>query len=171
MVSIVSADKKDFQLLSEIARVTFLESHGHSAPPGVIKSYVKDKFNVNAVEAELHEKENIFNILTYNSKPAGYSKIILNNTHPAIKERNITKLERLYLLKEFYDLKLGHTLFQFNLDFSKKNEQAGMWLYTWKENQRAVNFYKKAGFEIIGSYDFHLAASHSNPNYLMLLRY
>ena len=171
MVSIVTAGKKDFQLVSEVGRLTFLESHGHSAPPVVINNYVKEKFNTGAVKAELNEPANIFHIITYNNKPAGYSKIILNTIHPAIKEKNITKLERLYLLKEFYDLKLGYRLFQFNSDISKRSKQAGMWLYTWKENQRAINFYKNNGFEIIGSYDFKLSESHSNPNYLMFLQY
>jgi ribosomal protein S18 acetylase RimI-like enzyme len=171
MVSIVPASEKDLQLLSEIGRLTFLESHGHSAPPGVINNYAEEKYNAGAVKAELNEPANIFHIITSNNKPAGYSKIILNRLHPAIKQKNITKIERLYLLKEFYDLKLGHTLLQFNIDISKRNEQAGMWLYTWKENQRAVNFYTKKGFEIIGSYDFQLSESHSNPNYLMFLQY
>ena len=171
MVSIVSAGKKDFQLLSEMGTLTFLESHGHSAPADVIKNYIDEKYNADAIRTELNETASIFHIITYNNKPAGYSKIMLNTAHPAIKEKNITKLERLYLLKEFYDLKLGHKLFQFNLDISKGSEQAGMWLYTWKENQRAINFYTKKGFKIIGSYDFKLSASHANPNHLMFLKY
>src|SRR6266480_4684810 len=118
MVSIVLADKKDFQLVSEIGRTTFLESHGHSAPPGVIDNYVKETYSTKAVREELNDTANIFHIISYNNKLAGYSKIILNTIHPAIKEKNITKLERLYLLKEFYDLKLGHALFQFNSDIS-----------------------------------------------------
>jgi ribosomal protein S18 acetylase RimI-like enzyme len=46
-----------------------------------------------------------------------------------------------------------------------------MWLFVWKENQRAIHFYKKAGFHIIGSYDFRLTETHSNPNHQMLLKY
>jgi ribosomal protein S18 acetylase RimI-like enzyme len=171
MVSIVLAGKKDFQLVAEIGRLTFLESHGHSAPPDVIEGYAKKTYNTDAVKAELDDATNIIHIITYNNKPAGYSKIMLNATHPAIKEKNSTKMERLYLLKEFYDLKLGHALLQFNIDISKRNEQAGMWLYTWKENQRAVSFYMKKGFEMIGSYDFKLSESHANPNHLMYLLY
>jgi diamine N-acetyltransferase len=171
MVSIRLADREDVELVSEIGRLTFLESHGHSAPPDVIDEYANKTYNKDAVNAELNNLLNIYHIITYNNKPAGYSKIVLNTIHPAIKEKNVTKLERLYLLKEFYDLKIGHSLFQFNLDLSKKSEQAGMWLYTWKENPRAVNFYIREGFEIIGSYDFKLAPSHANPNHLMYLRY
>ena len=99
MVSITLAGKKDFQLLSEMGTLTFLESHGHSAAPDVINNYKDEKYSAGATRAELNEPANIFHIITYNNKPAGYSKIILNTIHPAIKEKNITKLERLYLLK------------------------------------------------------------------------
>ena len=170
-VSIRKAGYYDFQLLSELGKQTFLESHGHSASPEIISNYRNEKFNPDAISAELNQIANIFHIITYNGKPAGYSKIIFNTNHPAIKEKNVTKLERIYLLKEFYDLKLGHQLFQFILDISKSSNQSGMWLYTWKENQRAIKFYITNGFKIIGSYDFKLSESHSNPNHLMFLTY
>ncbi len=171
MTKIEPAGENDFELLSELGRLTFLESHGHSAPPGVINDYVKKQYDINTVKAELSDAVNIIHIISYNNKPAGYSKIVLNSPHPAINEKNITKLERLYLLKEFYDLKLGNELFKFNLDISKRNEQAGTWLYTWKENPRAIRFYTNQGFEIIGSFDFKLSESHANPNHLMFLGY
>jgi ribosomal protein S18 acetylase RimI-like enzyme len=46
-----------------------------------------------------------------------------------------------------------------------------MWLYTWTGNERAVSFYLKAGFKIIGSHNFKISATHSNPNHRMLLEF
>lgn len=79
-------------------------------------------------------------------------------------------MDRLYLLQEFYDLKLGLKLLEFNIAISKKANQLGMWLYTWAENKRAVSFCLKTGFDIIGKADFKISATHSNPNYLMYLK-
>jgi ribosomal protein S18 acetylase RimI-like enzyme len=91
--------------------------------------------------------------------------------YPDSKIKNLAKLERIYLLKEFYDLKLGSALFNFNVDLSKQNNQMGMWLFVWKQNLRAVNFYKKNRFAIIGSYNFKISETHSNPNYQMFLKF
>lgn len=171
MTSIVKADVTDFELLADIGRQTFIESHGHSAPACDIEAYVTEKYSSDSFKKELENENNIYYALFHNKKPAGYSKIILNSSHANIPFLNVTKLERLYLLRDFYDLKLGLALFNHNVQLSKLNGQDGMWLFAWKDNDRAVNFYIKNGFEIIGSCNFKISEDHSNPNHQMLLKY
>ena len=171
MSSIIKAAAKDSQLLALIAEKSFIESHGRSAGQEVIDSYVKEKFSRDAFKEELSSSQNIYHIIFHDDQPAGYSKIILNSAHPTIPIKKVTKLERIYLLKEFYGLQLGLELFEFNLNLSKQQDQEGMWLFVWKENQRALSFYKKNKFRIIGSHDFKLSETHANPNHLMFLEY
>lgn len=171
MTSIVKAKEKDSQILSDIAKLTFIESHGNSAKTEDINVYVTEQYNTDAFKEELSETKNIYHIIYQDKRPVGYSKIIFNTPFTNSPIKNITKLERLYLLKEFYGLKIGRELFQFNIDLSKKNNQAGIWLFVWKENHRVVNFYKKNSFIIIGSHDFKISETHSNPNHQMFLRF
>ncbi|MEP7264756.1 MAG: GNAT family N-acetyltransferase [Bacteroidota bacterium] len=171
MTSIVKANFEDFRTLTDIGKASFLESHGHSASEEDISNYVSEKYNHDVFKSELNDSRNIYHIIYHNGQPAGYSKIIYNASHPNVPMTDATKLERIYLLKEFYNLKLGAKLLQFNIELSKQNDQAGMWLFVWKENPRAVNFYKKKGFVIIGSHDFKISETHSNPNHQMLLKY
>ena len=171
MTSIIKANENDFQILADIGKRSFMESHGSSASPTDINQYVAEKYNNEVCKSELSNPENNYHFIYHENKPAGYSKLILNAKHPNIQIENVSKLERLYLLKEFYYLKLGLMLHNFNIELSKGNNQAGMWLFVWKENARAIDFYKKAGFKIIGSHDFKLTENHSNPNYQMILEY
>lgn len=171
MISIVKANETDAPLLAQIGTQSFIESHGHSATMVVINEYVSEKFNLPVMQQELSVAENSYHIIYYNDQPAGYSKIIFNAVHPNISLPHVTKLERLYLLEDFYQLKLGAELLQFNIDLSKANHQAGMWLFVWTENNRALRFYKKMGFRAIGNFDFKLTDAHANPNYQMLLTY
>lgn len=171
MTSIRPANTTDFKLLAEIGRQTFIEAHHKSAAQSDIDFYVDKKYNPDTVFNELENPDNIYHLIYHNTQPAGYSKIILNSGHSNIKNKNVTKLERLYLLKEFYELKLGKELFNFNVDLSKKNNQSGMWLFVWKGNERAIRFYEKTGFKIIGSYDFEISPTHSNPNHQLFLEY
>ncbi len=171
MTSIARTGIKEAQLLSEIAKRSFIESHGHSADPAEINTYVTEKYSLDVFKAELSDPNNIYHIIYKDDRPAGYSKIVFDTPYVNSQIKNIAKFERLYLLKEFYDLKLGSALFRFNIDLSKKNNQSGAWLFVWKENQRAVDFYKKNGFRIIGSHDFKISETYSNPNHQMFLEF
>lgn len=171
MTSIIKATEEDFRLLADIGKASFIESHGNSASSADINAYLGEKYNYDVFGKELSNPENIYHIIYHDKQPAGYSKIILNSPYPNIQMENVTKLERLYLLQMYYSLKLGIDLLKYNIELSMQNNQAGMWLFVWKENHRAVNFYKKAGFKITGSYDFKLTETHSNPNHQMLLKY
>lgn len=171
MISIKKAGIEDLALITNIARISFIESHGNSASAEDINSYISSGLTEIVIEAELKDAENIFHIIYFDGKAAGYSKIIFNKPYDLIQNKSICKLERLYLLKEFYDHKLGLYLFNFLVDLSKKVNQQGIWLYVWTGNERAVKFYKRAGFEIIANADFKISTNHANPNYIMYLRY
>lgn len=170
-MNIKKASLEDSAILTEIGRTSFIESHGHSASEADINNYVNRVYTENVFSSELSDPKNIYHIIYHQNKTAGYSKIIFNSPHPNIETNEITKMERIYLLKEFYGLQLGLELFQFNVDLSKSEEQKGMWLFVWKENKRAVNFYQKMGFKIIGEHDFRISPNHTNPNHQMLLLY
>ena len=171
MTTILKATQNDFILLADLGKQTFIESHGHSALQADIDEYVSDTYSYATCEEDLTDVLNIFHFIYYDGIPAGYSKIIFNSPHPAILDQRVTKLQRIFLLKEFYTQKLGSQLFNFNVELSKANNQNGIWLVVWTENERAVNFYKRNGFEIIGSGNFKISQNHTNPNHIMFLKY
>lgn len=169
--SIIRSDRNAAEILAEIGRQTFIESHGHSASSADIAAYVNEKYTADVFRQELENTGHLYHTIYYGQQAAGYSKIIMNCGHENIAFSNITKLERLYLLKDYYDLKLGLQLMEYNIRLSKENNQKGIWLFVWKENDRALRFYQKYGFQIVGSHDFRISVHHSNPNHQMLLLY
>jgi diamine N-acetyltransferase len=162
-MTIIKADIKDSHLLSDLARQTFIESHGNSAKAEDINSYIAEK-------KELINERNSYHLIFHTNQPAGFSNIILNFPYADSPLENIAKLERIYILKEFYEFKSGQQLLDFNVNLAKENRQHAMWLYVWKENPRAIRFYEKNGFIITGSHDFKISETHSNPNHQMLLK-
>lgn len=171
MTSILRATASDYQKIVAIGRQSFLEAHPDCAPQEILDEYLNQKFNAETITEELNDVSNIFHIIYHDKQAIGYSKIILNYTHINIDFEQVTKLERLYLLKEFYSLKLGFELFNFNIEFSKNEQQKGMWLFVWDKNEKAISFYKKVGFKIIGNHNFFLSKDYSNPNHHLLLTY
>ena len=171
MIRIVKADISHAETLAIIGKSTFLDAHEHSAPKKDIDTYTTKTYTTEVVINELSQPENIYHVLYYNDVIAGYSKIILNSPNKNVTSQNITKLDRIYFLKEFYGLGLSKTLFDFNVELSKKHHQAGIWLAVWVDNIRAISFYTKIGFSIVGEYNFQISKTHANPNHIMYLDY
>ncbi len=169
MISVVRADRGDSELLAELGKKTFIESHRNSASETDINEYTGQTYSQASFDEELGKENNIYHIINFDGHPAGYSKIIFNSPISECPLQNISKLERIYILQEYYDLKLGSRLYQRNVEIAKKNDQAGMWLYVWTENQRAIHFYKKNGYQTVGSYNFKISKNHFNPNHKMLV--
>lgn len=169
MTSIIRASENHTLDLSDLSKQTLLESHGRSSPKEDMDQYIELKYNKETIKAELKDPANIYHLLYYNGELVGFSKIILNVPYKEGVHKNMSKLDRIFLLKKVYDLKLGVELLTFNLNFMKQHDQTGVWLYAWTENERAIKFYKRNGFVIVGSHDFKISENHRNPNYQMFL--
>lgn len=171
MISVIKATERDCNSIVSIGIISVAESHRDSSSAEDMNEFLERTYNCDAIKEELNDTNNIYYIINYNDKPVGFSKIILNAKHPNIVTENVTKLDRIYLLKEFHDLKLGLELLNFNIELSKNNNQSGIWLYVWVDNNRAINFYLKAGFTIIGSHKFQVTKTHYDLSHQMFLNF
>lgn len=79
------------------------------------------------------------------------------------------KLQKIYVLPEKQGLGLGKKLLNFAIDFGKKQ---GVNHFTLQVNRfnKAVNFYKHAGFEIIDEQDFDIGNGYFMNDYVMKKR-
>lgn len=168
---IKNAVPTDAEVISTLGRSTFLAAHEGSTSREDMEEYLEQKFNITAVEKELSNPNNVFQLLYSDEKVAGYSKVIYNSPCSFLPENiDICKMERLYISKSFYDKKLGYKLFAHNKELCLRNNQTGIWLTVWVENDRAVAFYDRLGFKIIGEVMFTVG-KHQSPNYVMWLEF
>lgn len=171
MIKIQPPTNRDIPNLVSLARQTFLESHGTSASALDLQNYMRENYTQEAFEEELANPACIYHLLYSNHTLVGYSKIVFNYSHKNIAAANITKLERIYILESHHGKGLGEQLFQFNVDLAKRNDQSGVWLFTWIANKRAIRFYEKMNFKIVGRHDFRISDTHSNPNHQLYLSF
>ena len=171
MILIVRANENNFQPIVNIGKVSVSEAHRGSCPPEDLADYIQKNYNEAAILKELLDKNNAYHILYYNGEAVGFSKIILNAKQPNISFENAAKLDRIYFLKEFQGLKLGFELLNYNVNICKNHQQIAIWLYTWIGNEKAITFYQKTGFKIIGSHEFYVTTLMFNVNHQMLLKF
>ena len=171
MIHIQKASIHDAKILSEVGFHSFKSAHGHSAPKKDIEEYMSQNFTENVFFKELSNEKNQFYWIKYNEDIVGYTLVIFDKKDAQIHVEKPAYLSRIYLLEAYYGLGLGKQLFDFIKSICTENKQSGIWLNVWAENQRAINFYKKMGFKIVGKSDYQISATHSNPNHVMFLQF
>jgi ribosomal protein S18 acetylase RimI-like enzyme len=169
MITIKKANEEDCRTIAEIGKISVGDAHRASCSAEDMNAFLELNYNENSVREELKDAGNLYYLIEYNNVPAGFSKIVLNDQHPNIERSNVTKLDRIYLLKEFHGLKLGWELMNYNIQLAKQNSQSGIWLFTWIGNKKAIEFYTKLGFKIIGNHHFKVTETHYNENHHMFL--
>lgn len=169
MTSIEKATIKNCKLLSKIGIASFMFSHGHSSPKKDLEDFILKNLSEERFLKAVTDQNNHFYTIVFNNKIVGYSLVIFNEENNYIKKKNSAYLSRIYLLEAYHGLGLGKNLFDFIKTLCIQNQQSGIWLKVWIENYRAITFYKKLGFQIIGESLYKISENHSNPNHIMYL--
>ena len=156
-------------ILAEIGRLTFMESHGHSASPDDIDTYLEKAFDRISLEKEVSDAQNQFYFIEKDNGIVGYLKFRINKPHHFVPENNSCKLERLYILKQYTNSGIGTQALWFVKEQAKQYAQSKIYLYVWIKNSPAIQFYNKMGFQIAGKEDFKISETHSNPNNILVL--
>jgi diamine N-acetyltransferase len=63
-------------------------------------------------------------------------------------------IKRFYILEEWTGQKLGDVLMARCLEYVRHSGFETVWLTVWRNNERAIRFYKRWGFRNAGVYDF-----------------
>ena len=156
-VEIRLAEKKDAQFIALLGRITFTETFGHFfRDKQDLLDYYNSTFSVEKIEIGIEKPNNVFWIAFVNRLPVGYAKLKLNSTSEFMELKNTCQLQKIYILKDFLSIKIGFELQNILLKKAKELEFNNIWLSVLNSNERAINFYKKNGFEEIGNHDFQI---------------
>ena len=151
------AEKKDAEYIALLARITFTETFGHFFRDRQdLLNYYDSTFSVEKIERSISKSNNIYWISFLDRLPVGYAKLKLNSKSEFIESENICQLQKIYVLKDFLSMKIGLELQNLLLEKAKELEFEKIWLSVLNSNERALNFYKKNGFEKIGNHDFQI---------------
>ena len=118
--------------------------------------YYNLTFSVQKIEDGIKKPNNIFWIAFSNRLPVGYAKLKLNSNSEFIESNDVCQLQKIYVLKDFLSMKIGFELQDLLLKKAKELNFNKVWLSVLNSNERAINFYKKNGFEKIGDHDFQI---------------
>jgi ribosomal protein S18 acetylase RimI-like enzyme len=150
----------DAKLLTDLSYTTFWDAFAHHPKnaPDDLAYYMRQAFSVEKIEVELVDPSSRFLIALIDGKPAGYSKLIVDNIEPGITAERPVELSRLYSHQEYLGKGVGQNLMDACFDRARTDGRDVMWLGVWEYNPRAQRFYEKNGFRVVGRHTFQLGS-------------
>jgi len=160
-IEIRIATKSDTAHISHLGKITFTETFGHLfRDPKDLQDYLETTFSASKIAASFHKSTNVFWVAFAEAKPVGYAKLKLDSRSSFIDATSVCQLQKIYVLKEFISLKIGRELQKQLLLKAKVLRYEYIWLSVLNSNERAIQFYKKNGFDVIGNHNFTIGKEH-----------
>lgn len=156
-IQIVPVQVSDADALLGLSLSTFLDFFG---PPvneqKNIDAYTSVAFTPEKVLSELNNPDSQFYFAKDGDETAGYIKLNFNSAQNEFKDPNAVEVERIYVARVHHKKQIGSQLISFAIDIAVDKKLDYIWLGVWEYNHRAIAFYERNGFNLIGRHDFVL---------------
>ena len=146
----------DAELIANLSRQTFHETFASHNTQADMEMFMNEQFTKEALMKEVGEPGNIFLLAYDGDMPVGYVRMRENNNPPELNGAAAIEVARIYAVAAAIGKGVGKLLMQRCIDIARQNGKDIIWLGVWEQNQRAIEFYSKWGFEKFGTHVFLL---------------
>lgn len=147
-ITVRQAQNADVDTIVSLGRKTFVETYGDTNEKEKVASYIDTIFNHEWIEKELNTFGERFFIAYVGELPVGFTKLSENRVPKGLNGKKKIQVERIYVLKEYQGFKIGSDLIEKVLEVAKDEGYKIVWLSVWQKNNKAIQFYQRAGFVI-----------------------
>lgn len=162
-VTIRRAVPGDAELLAELGTKIFRDTFAEFNTVEDMAEYLSGSFSPAIQAAEIAEPDSYFLIATIGDEPAGYARLSFGPPPEGARtpDRGMTRpleIVRFYVDSRWHGRGIAAELMRSCLAEARREGGDLIWLAVWKENPRAISFYRKWGFGIAGEKIFQLGS-------------
>jgi len=150
------ARESDAELIAELSRQTFYESFAPDNTKENMDKFMNDQFTKEKLIDEVKQPWHLFFLAYIENEPVGYVKLRDGVVPIQLDVRSSLEIARIYSVKSMIGKGVGKKLMQTCHEVAGQKRKKTLWLGVWKQNQRAIDFYRSWGFEIFGEQEFIL---------------
>ena len=143
-------------MLAELGARAFSDTFQASTTSADMAAYVAGAFGPEVQAAELADATRTFLIAESEGAPAGYVQLRRGVPPRCVAGTRIIEIVRLYADAHWIGRGVGAALMGASLDLAGAEDRDTAWLDVWEDNDRAIAFYRKWGFDAVGVATFQL---------------
>ncbi|MFC8500734.1 GNAT family N-acetyltransferase [Pedococcus sp. NPDC057267] len=166
-VTVRAATADDAETLHTVAAATFALACPPHVTPESVATFVADVLSVDCFQRYLADPARDLFLAEDANGPAGYAMLVDGepadpDVRAALRLRPTAELSKIYVLPGHHGAGVSRLLMQTVLDSAAGRGAAGVWLGVNQLNERAQRFYRKSGFEQVGTKRFLVGARYED---------
>lgn len=165
MINYRYANLTDVKKLSILLKQVYIQTYGLDGVSDEFANFITVKFSEDTLQKNIIEFPESYIVADNDSNLVGAAEIIFDASSP-IGNINAPELSKLYILEWFCGKGIGLELIRATEDTLRRKGYHEYWLWVLISNERAISFYKKNGFNSMGTALFQMEKNTYN-NFVM----
>ena len=153
------ATRADAAGLASAARTFFRDTFGGANTADDMEAYLSESLSDAQVTAEISAPDSrVWLAMDAEGEIAGYVHVRQNQPADGAlpSASRPVEIARLYADRRWHGQGLGAALMEKGIETARDWHGDVLWLGVWERNVRAIAFYEKQGFEVVGEQEFML---------------
>jgi ribosomal protein S18 acetylase RimI-like enzyme len=161
-IALRRATPADAARLAAFAATAFSDTFAADNRPEDMRTYIAETFGAPMQHAELTAPECTVFLAERDGEIVGYTMLREGAAPPCVHDTSAIEIARLYAGQRWIGAGVGALLMQRCLVEAASRGCRTIWLGVWERNARAIGFYQRWHFVIVGSQPFQLGNDRQN---------
>jgi diamine N-acetyltransferase len=144
----------DAAALSDFAERIFRETFADTNSPEDMELYCAGAFGPEIQAREIADPSVVTFVVHSGSTIVGYAQLCDGASPVLVAGSSPIELKRFYIATNLHGTPLAQTLMAHVIEFALTAHHDVIWLGVWEQNPRAIRFYEKSGFRVVGDHVF-----------------
>ncbi len=150
------AEEDDALALSALAERTFRDAFADWNTPANMQLHCAGSYGQALQLAEIRDSSRETWVAESDGSLVAYVQLRLDAASPMISGERPVEIQRFYVDASHHGAGLAHQLMAHVLARAASAGAAALWLGVWERNPRALAFYRKWRFDVVGEHAFRL---------------
>jgi ribosomal protein S18 acetylase RimI-like enzyme len=158
MMKIRRAVPADAAALAALAERTFRETFAADNTPDNLELHCTQNFGTELQAREIADPQLITLLAEDGGKLAGFAQLRPMHASSSVCAERPAELHRIYVASEWHGRGVAGDLMREVIAAAAQAGADCVWLGVWEHNPRAIAFYRKFGFRVVGDHAFMLGS-------------
>jgi diamine N-acetyltransferase len=146
----------DAPTLSVLAERTFRDAFGERNSPSNMDLHCERHFSPDIQAREIGDRGIVTTLALASGQLIGFTQMMPAKPQPNVAAKRPAELNRIYVVAAWQGKGVAQTLLKDAIASAAAAGADCLWLGVWEHNPKAIAFYRKCGFEPVGTHAFML---------------